>query len=407
MSSFIINGGQRLHGKIEISGSKNAALPIIFATIVTKGISKIVGLPNISDVRVALDILKSMGATIHCDGEAVYIDTVMLEYREPSAELVCQIRASSYLLGACLSRFGRAHLSAFGGCNFERRPIDMHLAAAVSLGARCENGELTAKSLHGSDITFKKTSVGATVNAILMASGAQGKTKIYGYAREPHVFSLIEFLRGGGAAISFCNDYIEIEGRELSGSCATVIPDMIEAGTYAVISLITGSELEISGINRQDLSSFFNALVRGGATLVFSGDSVFPQGIIDEFLSVTTAPHPSFPTDLQPIMAPLLAAFCGGRLTESVWLSRFGYLSLLSGFGVKYELNGSSATIYPSDLHPATVEAPDLRGGAALLIAALKAEGESRIDSAQIINRGYENIVNKLRGIGAQIKEIQ
>ena len=407
MSSFIINGGKRLNGKIEVSGSKNAALPIIFATVVTRGVSKIVGLPDIIDVKVALEIIKGFGAVVYREGGAVCINTEELEYRIPDERLVSKIRASSYLIGACLARFGRAHLSALGGCNFDNRPIDMHLCAAQSLGATCNGAELRGKTLHGSDITFKKISVGATVNAILMATRAKGKTRIFGYAREPHVLSLVDFLRGTGARISTLDAYIEIEGSsDLHGSSATVIPDMIEAGTYAALSLATDSELRISGIDREDLSSFFDALVSGGAILLFSGDTVLPRGRIDEFLAVSTAPHPRFPTDLQPIMAPLLASFCGGRLTENVWLSRFGYLAQLSEFGVKYSQSGNSAIIYPSVFRHATAYAPDLRGGAALLIAALKAEGESRIDSAEVIKRGYENIVDKLCSVGAQIMEI-
>ncbi len=407
MSKFVIHGNRHLSGSIHISGSKNGALPIIFSTIVTGGVSRLYGVADIGDVRVALDILNGLGAKVTKSSECIVIDTENLKYNRPQEELVSKIRASSYLLGANLARFGKCHIQSFGGCNFDKRPIDMHLYAMTEMGASVFGDTVTVKKLCGSDIKFDKISVGATVNAILLSVVAEGRTRIYGYAKEPHVISLIDFLKTAGADVTLYDDRIEVFGKTLFGGEAKIIPDMIEAGTYVALSLMTDSSITVSGIDRNHLSSFFDVLVKGGACLSFDGDKVCPYGAIDEFVSVVTGAYPQFPTDLQPQMAPLLARFCGGRITERVWQGRFGYLNELSGFGVKHELCGVSATVYPSKISAARAKAPDLRGGAALLMCALFAEGESVIDSAEIIKRGYSDIVTKLRSVGADIEEIQ
>jgi len=408
MSSFLVNGGRSLNGKIKVGGSKNAALPIIFSTILLHGTSAIYDVPDISDVRVALELIKNMGAVVKREGRALFIDTSDLRYTTPDVTLTSRIRASSYLLGACLSRFGVSNLCAFGGCNFSSRPTDMHVMAIRTLGGRVDGCEIKGEILHGSDVLFKKVSVGATVNAMLLGVGAIGRTRIFSPAVEPHVYALAAFLRSAGADISFFPGYIEIHGgRMLGGGTATVIPDMIEAGTYLALSLATGSSLEVYGADCRDLTSFITELLDGGASVVTGEGFVRAFGKLDKFVSIVTAPHPAFPTDLQPIIAPLLALSAGGRITEGVWHSRFGYLDELRAFGVKYELEGSSALIKPSHITPAIATSPDLRGGAALLIAALAADGESRIDNAEIIGRGYENIVGKLCSVGAQITEIK
>ena len=406
MSSFVINGGRSLKGKITVGGSKNAVLPMIFSTVLMRGRSVITDVPDITDVRVALSLVGDMGASWTLDGDRLCIDTCDMAYLPPDPRLSSRIRASAYLLGACLGRFGRADVCTVGGCSFDKRPIDMHIGAAIALGAEQKNGEITAKTLHGSDIFFQKTSVGATVNAILMASCACGMTRFYGYAKEPHVYSLIDFLTSAGACITPHADHLEIHGQDLHGGTGRVIPDMIEAGTYIALSLATHSELEIVGARRGDLDSFISTLVDAGACLRFSGDSVFADGVLDEPAVIIAAPHPAFATDLQPQMAPLLAAFCGGSITDTVWHSRFGYLAELAKHGLRYECIGNTALIKPSVLRPANTTALDLRGGASILIAALAANGESRVDSAETVRRGYENIVNKLRAVGADIYEI-
>ena len=406
MSKLLIKGGRRLSGVVKPSGSKNAALPIIFATVLMNGTSVLYGVPDISDVHIAIRIIEDLGAVCTRVGNALYINTKSLEYRKPEESYVCRIRASSYLLGSCLSRFGIAHISAFGGCNFENRPIDMHIAAAQSVGAVCEGDVIRASSLVGADIVFDKISVGATVNALLLTVSARGCSRIYGYAHEPHIHSLISFLRTAGAVIRVTPSYIEVEGRALHGGTVSIIPDMIEAGTYLALSLATGSDIAVEGAFGEELSSFYDAVIEGGAVFSRTSGCVSVLGKLDTPCEIKTSPHPGFPTDLQPQMAPLFAVYKGGVIREGVWCSRFGYLNELSSFGVAYERTGSVAIIKPSIFHPAIASVPDLRGGAALIIAALIADGESIINDAHIIGRGYENIVNKLRSVGADINEI-
>ena len=407
MSKFIINGNRTLNGEVHISGSKNAALPIIFATIVTGGVSTLTGVADIGDVRVALELLCELGADVVYRDETLIIDTRYLKYKIPTDALVSKIRASSYLLGANLSRFGKCHIQSFGGCNFDLRPIDMHIYAMNALGASSVGDSFFAKELIGADIRFKTVSVGATVNAILLSVGAKGKTRIYGYAKEPHVISLIDFLRAAGADITLYDDRIEVASAELHGASAKIIPDMIEAGTYVALSLLTDSKLTVSGIEKEHLESFFCTLAEGGACFDFTENSVTAYGGLDSFLNVVTEAYPGFPTDLQPQIAPLLAHFFGGRITERVWQGRFGYLSELSKFGIGYDICASTATVRKSRIMSACAAAPDLRGGAALLMCALLAKGDSVIESAEIIKRGYSDIVNKLRQIGADIKELE
>ncbi len=405
MGRFIINGGKRLSGDIYIDGSKNAALPILFSCILTSGVSVIENLPNISDTCVALSLLSDLGAKISVHDGKTYIDTTNLEYSPPSEELVSKIRASSYLLGACLARFGRAKIQRFGGCNFDTRPIDMHVNAALSHGAFLLGDNIYATRLFGSDIHFDKISVGATVNAILLAVGATGKSRIFGYAKEPHIISLIDFLVSAGAKISFTDECIEIVGATLSSGKAKIIPDMIEAGTYILLSLLCGAELKIHNPDKASLGSFLELLSGGGAQFSTEGDAIIPKGKLNRFIEVKTAPYPAYPTDLQPELAPLLAGALGGRITEGVWHNRFGYLAELSKFGVEYSLFDGGAKIYKSRLRYATATAPDLRGGAALLMSALYTEGESVIYNSEIIKRGYCDIVKKLTQVGADIIE--
>ena len=405
MSKFIINGDRALSGTVEVSGSKNAALPLIFATLITHGVSLIRQVPDISDVDVAISIISSLGAKIKRTHGDLIIDTTSLSYTRPSEHLVSKIRASSYLLGASLARFGICHVQSFGGCNFDNRPIDMHINAMTALGATQKGDTFVSKGLVGTDIVFDKISVGATVNALLLTCTAKGKSRIFGYAKEPHVIALIDFLRSGGACITLYDDRIEVEGRELSGMSASVIPDMIEAGTYIALSLLGDYDIKVGGIFPHHLASFLEILKANGAVVSLDDSSVKVSGELCGFTDIVTGPYPDFPTDLQPQMAPLLSHFFGGRITEKVWKGRFGYLSELEKFGLNYKICDGSAIIFPSRLHSAIANAPDLRGGAAILMCALISKGESIVNSAELIKRGYSDIVNKLRLLGADIKE--
>lgn len=405
MGRFIINGNKQLSGKVNIDGSKNAALPIIFSCITVKGISTLENVPDIGDVNIAIDILKGFGAIVRKSGNCIRIDTTELEYKTPDAKAVSLIRASSYLLGACLARFGVSEIQSFGGCNFDNRPIDMHIKALCALGARLEGEKLLCGSLTGCDIFFEKASVGATANALIAASSAKGKTRIFGYAREPHIIALADFLKSAGADISFGGDSITVVGDRLSDSHCVIIPDMIEAGSYLALSAIGDYPIVVEGIDRTHLDSFFLAVANLGAVVEMSENQAKISGRVEDWCEIATSPYPGFPTDLQPIFTPMLAVGKGGKITENVWLNRFSYLAELSKFGIRSSVKGSEATVFKSKITPASAAAPDLRGGAAMIICALVADGKSTILGSEIIKRGYSDIVNKLRSLGADIIE--
>ena len=405
MGRFVIEGNRRLDGEVTVSGSKNAALPIIFSTLIINGVSVLRNLPDIGDVDVALELIRCFGAQTVRAGSTLTIDTRDLTYTRPPRSLTEKIRASTYLIGATLARFGVAHVGDFGGCNFDTRPIDMHLYAAGRLGATVDGDGLSASRLVGKDIYFDKASVGATVNAIIMASRASGKTNIYNPALEPHVLSLVSFLKRAGIKFTVRVGCISVTGGEPCSSSAKIIPDMIEAGTYISLSLLTQSHVLVKGVDRAHLDSFLAPLVNAGAVLEYDRDTLLASGELDSPIDVVTATYPGFPTDLQPIIAPLMLKYDGGSITESVWRGRFGYLCELASFGARFSQNDSKATLYKSALHSAHAVATDLRGGASLVITALSTEGQSVIEHSETVKRGYDNIVNKLRRLGASIYE--
>ena len=391
MKILKVRGGHPLNGRIRVAGSKNAALPIIFSCILINGVSKVENLPDIGDTKIALSILCDMGAVIHKVGDVTYIDTRDLRYVKPRGELVEKIRASTYLIGACLGRFGICHVGKFGGCNFSHRPIDMHLDACLSLGCEIQGDSIIGHP-RGGEIRFNKPSVGATVNAILLASSVPGRSVIYGAAGEPHIDCLIDFLISAGANIVRSNNRIEVLGTKLSGGKIRVIDDMIEAGSYMALSHLTDGKIRLTNTPYSEMTAVTNAFCRMG----LDGDDRY-------YTHVTAEPHPGFPTDLQPIFAPLMAKYRGGVIIDNVWPERFGYLKGLEAFGIKSHVKGNHAEIYPSSFHSASVYAPDLRGGFACLMSALIAKGESRIYSAETILRGYENLVENLSHLGAEI----
>lgn len=406
MGKFIVFGNKKLNGEVTVGGSKNAALPLIFATLAIEGVSTLRNVPDISDVGVAIELIREQGAAVVRGGGTLTVDSRNLVYRSPSVDLCKKIRASTYLLGAMLARFGKAEIQDFGGCNFAERPIDMHLYAASRLGAKTENGIMRADRLTGTDIYFDKQSVGATVNALLMASRAVGKTRIFNPASEPHVKSLIGFLRRAGVKIEERYGSFTVYGTVPESADFEIIPDMIEAGTFVSLALLTGSSFKIRGVNIGHLRSFLEPLVKSGAILRLEDGALSVGGEIDAPLHIVTAPYPDFPTDLQPIVAPLMIKYSGGSITDNVWHGRFGYLDELIRFGGGYTLSGNRAEIYSGKLRSASVKAPDLRGGAGLLISALSAEGESVIENSEIIDRGYENIVSRLSALGASLTSL-
>ena len=403
MSDINIFGGNALRGEILPSGSKNASLPIIFSTVAIHGISYLSCVPDIGDTRVAVEIIESFGAKVKRVGDALVIDTRNLSYLPPKRELTSKLRASSYLIGACLCRFGIFHLSEFGGCNFCNRPIDMHLAAAAALGAESSGGVLSAKRLSGTKIVFEKQSVGATINAIIMALAADGGTELIGAAKEPHVRALVEFLTSAGADIEQTASGYTVRKSNLHGGRARIIPDMIEAGTYLLLAPLTEGEITVKNSRELELDSFFEVLDSAGVCISISGNDVTARGVPNKPITVITAPHPGYPTDLQPQMAPLMAKYFGGEIYERVWQSRVSYLESLSAFGLKYSTVSDSIKITSSSLCSAVTCASDLRGGAAAVMCALAVEGESKIKNAELILRGYSDFRSKLLRLGAKI----
>ena len=406
MGTFIVEGERELRGTVSVSGSKNAALPIIFATLLTHGVSRISNLPDIEDVNVALELIAEYGAVISRRGHLTVINTENLNYVIPSTALTERIRASTYLLGASLGRFGRACLGSFGGCNFSHRPIDMHLRAAEAYGAERLGDVLEAQAQNPFTIRFPKRSVGATVNSLLLASSVAGESRISGAAGEPHINTLIEFLRSAGAHIDTAEETLTIRGGELHGGEVTIPGDMIEAGTYLALSLLNDGSVGVEGAEAPELSGFLFPFISSGASLVRRGGTLLLRGRLRSRTDITTLPYPGFPTDLQPIAAPVLGCFLGGSITDTVWEGRFGYLAELQKMGLSSAVEKNLAEIYPSRLHSSSVRALDLRGGAACLLAALTARGESRVESGELLFRGYERLCEKLLLLGAKIRYV-
>ena len=406
MGKFTVNGGRPLVGSVRVSGSKNAALPIIFASIITRGVSRFYNLPDITDVSDALGIVGELGAKIWRDADVTYVDTRELKYRDLSLDRVRRIRASTYLIGSCLSRFKRAELLPFGGCGFAQRPIDMHLDAAEKFGAKTEGVHLSAERLHPAEISFRQPSVGATVNALILAAGIEGESRLIGAAREPHISALISYLNSAGATVSDVGDVITVVGGELRGGVAVIPGDMIEAGTYLAASIVTDGKVRVSGFDTRELAAFTSPLLSAGVIEQVSDGGVTLLGRPKRAMSVVTAAYPGFATDLQPIFSTLLAISQGGSVRDEVWRSRFGYLSELSKLGVKYSQEDNCAHILPSRITPANLTATDLRGGAAAIILSLAAKGISEIECGELVLRGYDSLVEKLSILGADISYV-
>ncbi|MBE6623203.1 MAG: UDP-N-acetylglucosamine 1-carboxyvinyltransferase [Ruminococcaceae bacterium] len=413
---LVINGGNPLTGEIEVSGMKNSAVAIIFGTILTEGKCVIENLPDISDVSDSLEILSSIGAKIKRLNKTTYeIDTSVIRPGSSPYNLVRKMRASYYILGAELGRFGKAHAAYPGGCDFGTRPIDQHIKGFEALGAKVdfENGYIDAdtdgKGMCGSNIYMDCVTVGATINIMLAACRAKGTTIIDNAAREPHVVDLANFLNASGANISGAGtDVIKIKGVEqLHGVDYAVIPDMIEAGTFMVAAAATGGDLLITNVIPKHMESVSAKLIEMGVNVEEYDDSIriSRNGPLSK-IAVKTLPYPGFPTDMNPQMCVLMCLANGvSTMTEGVWDNRFRYVEELSLMGAKITVNGKTATIEgPTNFSGAPVKAVDLRAGAAMIIAGLIANGKTEIDNIRHIQRGYENIVEKLSGAGADIR---
>lgn len=416
MDRLKIYGGQRLTGEISISGAKNAALAIIPATILSDEVCRIENVPDITDVKAMIDILRDMGALINfTDRTTIEVDPRPIDTYTAPFELARDIRGSYYFLGALLGRCNHGMVAMPGGCDLGARPIDQHLKGFAALGAeyKLENDtvEVTAEKLKGGNIYLDVVSVGTTINIILAAVKADGITVIENAAKEPHIVDLANYLNTMGADIRGAGtDVIKIRGvKHLHGVTYSIIPDQIEAGTYMVAAAATQGSVIIRNVIPKHLESISSKLEEMGVEIVEGDDciKVTRIGVLKQ-CSIKTMPHPGFPTDMQPQIAVLLSLANGtSRINESVWDDRFKYVKELKKMGANIDVNGNVATVNGiGAFHAADINATDLRAGAAMIIAALCADGTSTISNLHYIERGYEYITEKLGGVGAVIEEI-
>ncbi len=418
MDKIIVNGGNRLNGKIDISGAKNAALAIVPAAILTNGVCRIENIPNISDVTIMFRILKALGAEVRMvDRNTAEIDSRNVQFYTVPYEMTRHLRASYYFIGALLGRFCKARVAMPGGCNFGGvRPIDQHVKGFELLGAKVtveENAIVNADAdmLLGSSIYLDTVSVGATINIMLAAARAKGLTVIENAAKEPHIVDLANFLNSMGADVRGAGtDVIKIRGvSELHGCTYSIIPDQIEAGTYMVAAAAAGGDVLINNVIPKHLESITAKLIECGIEVEEFDDSVLIKSDHrPSRCNIKTMPHPGFPTDMQPQMAVLLSIADGTSIiNESVWDSRYRYVEQLAHMGANIKVDGKIAVIEGVEqLKGAPVKADDLRAGAAMVIAGLVASGTTEIENVLYIDRGYEDIVGKLAGVGADIRRV-
>lgn len=418
MDKFVINGGHKLHGEVNISGAKNAVVAILPATLLTKGVCRIENVPNISDATMMLKILHIMGAKIKMiNDNTVEIDTRTVTSHTVPYELTKKLRASYYFIGALIGRFNCAKVAMPGGCNFGGvRPMDQHIRGFEMLGTNVtiENGVVNAKadSLVGSSIYMDVVSVGATINIMLASVRARGLTIIENAAKEPHIVDLANFLNSMGADVRGAGtDVIKIRGvSELHGCDYSIIPDQIEAGTYMVAAAATGGEVLVKNVIPKHLESITAKLVECGIGIEENDDSILVKSEGRPCkCNLKTMPHPGFPTDMQPQMAVLLALSTGTSIiSESVWDNRYKYVEQLLKMGASIQVDGKVAVVEGVEqLKGAPLKADDLRAGAAMVIAGLAATGVSEVENVIYIDRGYENIVEKLTDMGASIKRVK
>ena len=417
MTKYIVHGGKPLFGEVEISGAKNAAVAIIPAAILVDGVCRIENIPQISDVTAILKILEQLGASIRSiNRHTVEIDSRHIHTTRTSYELSRKLRASYYLIGALLGRFGRAEVAMPGGCNFGGvRPIDQHVKGFSALGAgvTTEGGYINAivesGRLTGANIYLDVVSVGATMNIMMAAALAQGDTVIENCAKEPHIVDLANFLNSMGADIKGAGtDSIKIRGvKKLTGGTYCIIPDQIEAGTYMAAVAATGGQILVKNIIPKHMDCISAKLMEMGVAVEENDDTLLVRRSEPlQKANVKTLPYPGFPTDMQPQIAAVLSLAQGTSLvTEGVYgANRFKYVDELKRLGAHIQVDGKVAVIEGVDqLVGAPIQACDLRAGAALVIAGLAAKGTTELSCVQYIERGYEDLVGKLRAVGADI----
>ncbi len=420
MARYEIQGGAPLNGVVNISGAKNAAVAILPAALLVKGVCRIENVPNISDVRILLNIISNMGATVTSpEPGVVEIDSSGPISTRPDEDLVRKMRASYYLMGALLGRFGEAHVALPGGCNFAARPIDQHIKGFRMLGADVDETDKYVAlkpgeyGLQGTRVNLDMASVGATINIMLAATLIPGMTIISNAAKEPHIVDLANFLNTMGARISGAGtDTVKIRGvNALKGGTYAIIPDQIEAGTYMAAVTATGGNVLLQNVIPKHMECITTKLAEMGCRVLNYDDSIriISTGRLHQ-TTVKTRPYPGFPTDMQAQICVCMALAGGiSRLTESVYETRFfGYCSELRSMGANIQINGKTATVQGINrLQGATVAAHDLRAGAALVIAGLTAEGTTIVENIGFIERGYEKLIEKLTSLGATIRRLE
>lgn len=415
MSSIVIEGGRPLVGTVKISSAKNAVLPVLAASLLTESQCIIEDAPELEDVKVMIEVLKSLGARAQREGDSIKITASEINSFEAPYDLVRKMRASFLVMGPLLARKGRARISMPGGCAIGSRPIDLHLKGFAALGAEIELGhgyvEAKSKKLTGSTIYLDFPSVGATENIMMAAALAEGQTTIENAAKEPEIIDIANFLNSMGAKIRGAGtDIIKIEGvKELSGISYTVIPDRIETGTFLVAGAITGGNILLENVVPEHLKPVIAKLIECGATITEEPEGLRVIGNGRPMASdIKTMPYPGFPTDMQAqIMAYLSTALGTSMVIETVFENRFMHVEELKRMGAKIKIEGRSAVIEGVEkLSGAPVKATDLRAGAALILAGLAAEGTTKVMNTYHIDRGYVNIVEKLQNLGASIKKV-
>ena len=419
MARFEITGGARLEGSVTISGAKNAAVAILPAALLVNGVCRIENVPDISDVRILLSILEGLGADIqHPEDNVVIIDATHIHSTVPEAALVKKMRASYYLMGALLGRFGNCHVALPGGCNFATRPIDQHIKGFKALGAAVEETEEYValqpgeEGLQGNRVCLDMASVGATANIMMAGVLLEGQTIIENAAKEPHIVDLANFQNTMGAQITGAGtDTVKIRGvQALQGGTYTIIPDQIEAGTYMAAAAVTGGNVLVKNVIPKHMECITSKLEEMGAEVIIYDDAIRIRGHGRlHAATVKTRPYPGFPTDMQAQICVCMTLAEGvSRLTESVYETRFfGYCTELESMGAKINISGKTAEVTGREkLKGTTVVARDLRAGAALVMAGLCAEGTTRVENIHFIERGYENLIEKFSALGATIRRI-
>lgn len=418
MDKLIIHGGKPLCGDVDISGMKNSALPIIFGTIAANDICEIGNLPDVSDIFLALETLKALGAKVRFVGtDCVMIDTRGVTRKSPPMEYVSKMRGSTYLIGAMLGRFSWAQVGQPGGCDFGNRPINQHIRGFELLGAKTNynlNGNIdfvAANGLKGNQIYQDIVSVGTTINIMLAAVYADGVTTIENAAREPHIVDTASFLNACGADITGAGtSMIRIRGvKKLHGCKYDVAPDMIEAGTYMTAVAAAGGEVTLHRVIPRHMEATVAKLREIGVKVETTDDSITVSSTGQyRGTEIKTNPYPGFPTDMHPQFAAMLCVANGvSKISEGIWEGRFRYAEELGKMGARIDIVDNAAHITGvSSLHGAVVKANDLRAGASLVVAALCARGVTTVTGLEYIDRGYEDLPRKLRKLGADITRV-